>query len=107
DAATTAALSFNPPSSPALAGIVSADQVSVDTSTYTASFAAKDVAAGIAVTVSALGLTGAQSADYTLIQPGGLSADISTRLLSITANDVVMSHADGTTLTAFTSAGLQ
>ena len=79
-------------------------------SSYTATFASPDVGTGISVTVSGLGLTGADAGNYTLTQPTGLAADITPAALTITANDVTMTYADGTTLngaSGFSASGLQ
>ena len=53
-------------------------------SSYTATFASKDVADGIAVTVTALGLDGAGAGNYSLTQPTGLAANITPKALTVT-----------------------
>src|SRR5205807_304430 len=52
------------------------DSVTLDASAAVATFAQKDVGTGLSVTVTGLGLAGAQSNDYTLAQPSGLIANI-------------------------------
>jgi hypothetical protein len=66
DGTTTATLST---SSAALQGVISGDTVSLDISSYIATFASKNVANSIAVNVTGLGLTGPQAGNYTLTQP--------------------------------------
>jgi hypothetical protein len=89
-----------------LNGIVGADDVTL---TGTGTFAQTDVGSGIAVTSTST-LGGTKAANYSLTQPTGLSANITSRALTITANDV--SKLPGVVLTsgsgssAFTSSGL-
>lgn len=89
-----------------LSGIVGGDGVTLN---GTGTFASTNVGTGISVTSTST-LSGAQAANYTLTQPTGLSANITAKALTITANDV--SKVFGTTLTggsgstAFTSGGL-
>ena len=66
DGTTTATLSAG---SAVLQGVISGDTVSLDISSYTATFASKNVANSIAVNVTGLGLTGPQAGNYTLTQP--------------------------------------
>jgi len=80
----------------ALSGVLNSDDVSLDTSGYTASFADKNVGTGKAVTVSGLSLAGADAGNYALVQPTGLTADITTATITVsgvTANSKVY---DGT-----------
>lgn len=65
--------------------------------TGTASFADKNVAEGIAVTVIGYGLTGTDAGNYNLLMPTGLEASITQKLL--TAEGLVISDKvyDGTT----------
>jgi hypothetical protein len=75
-----------------LVGLVNGDNVTLNTSSATATFATKDVGTGIAVTVSGLSPSNNQAGDYTLTQPTGLSADITPFALTvrgIMANDKV------------------
>lgn len=94
---------------PALSGVVGGDAVSL-TGTPTFTFVNATVGNGKTVNTTGYSLTGAQAANYTLTQPS-LSANITARALTITANDV--SKVQGVLLsggagsTAFTSSGLQ
>jgi hypothetical protein len=93
----------------ALSGVVGADVVSL-TGTPTFSFTSANVGTGISVTTSGYSLTGANAGNYTLTQPT-LSANITVRSLTITANNVSkvqgVSLSGGAGSTAFTSSGLQ
>jgi hypothetical protein len=79
------------------AGVVSGDDVTLDTNGYSAVFASVDVDTNIAVTVSGLTLDGADATNYTLTGPVILTANITPAPLTvtgITASDKVY---DGTT----------
>ncbi len=73
DGTTSATVAFSEAS---LVGVVSGDSVSIDASGYTATFGTKDVGTDKAVTVTGVGLSGADAGDYTLSQPSGLTASI-------------------------------
>jgi trimeric autotransporter adhesin len=109
DSTTSGSLSF---SAAALSGVIAGDvgNVSVNTgSAYTATFASANVANGIGLTVSSLGLSGSAAGNYTLTQPTGLTANITPASLTVTAKNVNMTYADGTTFntsTGFTTSGL-
>ncbi len=93
DGTTTATLNA---STAALAGVFGTDDVTLDTSAASGTFASKDVGTGIAVTIAGLAIGGAQASDYTLTQPTA-TANITAAALSvsgITAKDKVY---DGTT----------
>ena len=90
---------------PAISGLVAADEgdVTVVTTNATAKFADKD--AGTAKTVNFFGykLTGAKAGNYTLsAQPASVTADISPQELTITAVTVEDKTYDGTTTAAVT-----
>jgi predicted RNA-binding protein with TRAM domain len=93
----------------ALSGIVGGDAVTL-TGTPSFTFSSSIVASGVSVSTSGYSLTGAQAANYSLTQPT-LSANITVRSLSITANNV--SKIQGVLLSggagsnAFSSSGLQ
>jgi hypothetical protein len=93
----------------ALSGIVGADDVSLS-GTPSFTFSSSIVASGVSVSTSGYSLTGAQSANYSLTQPT-LSANITVRSLSITANNVSKIQgvllSGGAGSTAFSSSGLQ
>jgi endonuclease YncB( thermonuclease family) len=88
----------------ALVGVVTSDTVSLNTNGYLANFASANVGNGIAVTVSALTLSGASAGNYTLTQPVGLTANITAAQVTIgsglTANNKVY---NGTTTATLTS----
>jgi hypothetical protein len=89
-----------------LNGVLAGDAPSVRLSTngYTATFASAGVANGIGVTVSGLTLTGASATNYTFTQPAGLTANITSKGVTITsgitANNKVY---DGTTAATISS----
>jgi len=93
----------------ALSGVVSPDVVSL-TGTPTFTFSSANVGTGISVSTSGYSLIGGDAANYTLTQPT-LSANITVRSLTITANDVNkyagVALTGGAGSTAFTSSGLQ
>ena len=72
DGTTTATIT----GTPTLVGVITPDDVTVDASAATAQFASSATGTDIAVTVSGYALTGADAANYTLVQPTGLTADI-------------------------------
>ena len=85
------------------------DDVTLSPSGYTATFAQANVGTGISVTISGLSLSGADAEDYTLTSPPSPSANIDQAPLTITATNVSMTYADGTTLNGsidFTADGL-
>jgi hypothetical protein len=85
DATSAAALSFG---SASLVGILSGDNIVLDTAGATGTFASVDVGTSIAVAASGFGLGGTAAGNYQLTQPTGLAADITPRSLavSITGN---------------------
>jgi hypothetical protein len=80
DGTTTATISSN---NVVLTGVLAGDTVSLSTNGYTAMFASAGVGNGIEVTVSGLSLTGANATNYTLMQPVGLTANITPKVLTI------------------------
>jgi hypothetical protein len=62
----------------ALSGVLGNDQVSVSPSGYTAIYSSPNVGTNIPVSVTGLSLTGSAAGNYVLIQPTGLSGDITT-----------------------------
>ncbi len=108
DGNTTATLS----GTPALVGVITADLSEVSISgTYTANFASAAVANNIPVTVSGYSLAGSVAGNYSLTQPAGLTANITSAALlnqTITFNplaNVTYGDADFN-LTASASSGL-
>ena len=104
DATTNATLAF---STPSLSGVIGSDVVSVNQSTGGGSFADANVANNKAVTVSGLGLTGHDAADYTLTQPSGLTANITPASLTVTADSKSKHYGDTDPALTYTTAGLQ
>jgi len=71
-----------------LVGIISPDVVSINT--RTGSFATKTVGTGKTVNVTSITLTGTDAGNYTVTNPTGITADITTKALTVTgvtAND--------------------
>ena len=50
--------------------------------TASGAFPAKTIGSGLAVTISGLGLSGAQAGDYSLTAPAGVTANITTKALT-------------------------
>jgi len=79
DGNATASVTF--PTTPA--GVIAPDDVTVESSGYSATFASADVADNIDVTVTGVTLAGAQAGNYTVSQPTGLKANITKLNLTI------------------------
>jgi hypothetical protein len=95
DGTTTATLSLG---SAGLSGVLSGDTGKVSLgSSYTAAFADANVGAGKAVTVIGLGLSGTAAGNYTLIQPSGLTANITAATLTVSGITANNKAYDGTT----------
>lgn len=73
--------------------VFSGDVVDLDTGAATGAFADPNAATGIAVTASGYTISGADAANYTLIQPQGLTADITPAPITLTS---VVKVYDGT-----------
>ena len=80
DGNTTATVDFT---SATLVTVVSGDVVTINSSGYSASFATKTVGNGKPVTVTGVALSGGDAGNYTVTQPGGLTADITAKNLTI------------------------
>lgn len=65
--------------------------------TATATFASKDVAKGIAVSVSGFTLSGAQASNYSVTQPTALTANITAKTLTVSGVTAANKVYDGTT----------
>ena len=84
-----------------LDGVVSGEDVSLDNA-GSGTFAQSDVGTGVDVTAS-MTISGADAGNYTLTQPGGLSADITAKELSISGSFAVEDKEyDGTTTATLT-----
>ena len=84
DGTTAATISLN---NVVLNGVLAGDATNVVLSTngYTANFVSANVGTGITVTVSGMSLSGPGSTKYTLIQPMGLTANITPATLTVSA----------------------
>ncbi|WP_309329386.1 YDG domain-containing protein [Mucilaginibacter sp.] len=80
DGTTTASIS----GTASLVGIIGTDVVTLG-GTPIAVFASQNVATGISVTVTGYALSGASAGNYTITQPSGLTANITTATLNIVA----------------------
>jgi trimeric autotransporter adhesin len=79
-----------------LSGVVGSDNVTLNSTGYTASFASKTVANGVAVTVSNLALGESAAVNYTLTQPASLTANITPKALTVTGLSANSKIYDGT-----------
>jgi hypothetical protein len=100
DANTTAALSGG-----SLAGVFSGDNVTL-ASTLTGQFDTKNVGTGKAVTVSNVNLTGTDANNYTVINSGNLSADITPASLAVTANSLSKTYGANEPVLTYAISGL-
>ena len=94
-----------------LSGVLSVDASNVSlggTPVYT--FASSSVGSAISISTTGYSISGSASGNYSLTQPA-LSADITTKSLTVTANDVSKTAGvvitGGSGSTAFTSSGLE
>ena len=86
-------------------GVVSGDDVTLDTSGASGTFDTKDVGTGINVTVSGLALTGADAGNYVLTEPT-TSADITAATVTVTGLAVASKEYDGTTDATLDTSGV-
>jgi hypothetical protein len=86
-------------SSAALVGVAVGETVTLNTTGVIATFANKDVATGIAVTISGLALSGPQAVNYTLTQPT-TTANITPAPLTVTGITASDKAYDATTAAA-------
>jgi len=103
DGTTTATISSN---NAVLSGVVAGDTANVALSTngYTAVFSTAGVGTGKVVTVSGLTLSGTAAGNYTLTQPTGLSANISSATVTVTSGLTANNKTyDGTTTATISS----
>ncbi len=92
DATATASLSGG-----ALAGVLGGDTVTLNSGSASGAFADKNVGTDKAVTASGYTLSGTDVGNYTLIQPTGLTADITPAMLTAGLTGNVDKTFDGTT----------
>ncbi|WP_322963859.1 YDG domain-containing protein [Sphingomonas fuzhouensis] len=76
------------------------DVVALVTGGATASFADKNVGSGKAVTASGYAISGTDAGNYTLVQPTGLTADITQAVLAVTGVTAQSKVYDATTTAA-------
>ncbi len=101
DATTSATLS----GTPVLNTIVPGDDVSI-TGTPTASFGSKTVGTAKPITVTGFTLAGTKAGNYTVTQPTGLTANITTKALTVTGAVAQNKDYDGSTAATITGATL-
>ena len=94
DGTTDATVDF---SGASLVGVVDSEDVVLDSSAYSASFATKDVGDDIAVSVDGVAITGGDAGNYTLAQPSGLTASITAAELTVDGAVADDKTYDGTT----------
>jgi hypothetical protein len=80
-----------------LAGVLNGDDVTLVTSNAVAYFADKNVGTNKPVTVTGLALDGAAAANYTLVDPTNVTADITTAGLTVAGVTAASKVYDGTT----------
>jgi hypothetical protein len=102
DRSATASLS----GTASLVGVVSPDVVTLNTGSAVATFADAIAGTAKAVTVSGYSLGGANAANYTLVQPSSLTANISAKPLTVTGTTTGKQY-DGSNLAPLTGATLQ
>ncbi len=88
-----------------LSGLIGGDVVNVSGSASFA-FSDKNVGTGKTVTVSGLGLTGADAGNYTIASTATSSADITPATLWVAANSASMIYGDGVPSLGYTYGGL-
>jgi hypothetical protein len=96
DGSTSATLNFG---SASLVGVVSGDsssEVDIDSSSASGTFASSAVATGVAVSVSGVALSGSKASSYSVSQPTGVTADITSasRSLSFSVTSYSKTYGD-------------
>jgi len=97
---------------PSLVGVEALDlaNCTLDATLASGTFASANAANGIGVTITGYALAGTAAGNYTLTQPSGITANITPKALTITANTINKTYGDvlttGAGATAFTSSGL-
>src|SRR5206468_6925990 len=89
-----------------LAGVISPDLVSINSSAYAATFDNKNVGNGKPVTVTGVTLSGADATNYTVSQPTGLAADITPKNLTISGAVAQNKPYDGTATATVSFSGV-
>jgi MBG domain (YGX type)/YDG domain/HYR domain len=78
-----------------LVGVASGDNVALDVSAAAGFFADKNVGSGKSVTVTGVALFGDDSPNYTVSQPNGLTADVTPRPITVTADAKTKTYGNG------------
>lgn len=89
-----------------LSGVLFNDQVSLNTTNATGTFASPNVGTAVPVTVTGLSLQGPQATNYVLQQPTGLTAVITPAPLSLIANNQTMNYGGPVPALTYTAKGL-
>ena len=89
-----------------LSGIFGSDTVSLDTSSASAAFDNKNVGTSKTVTISSLGITGTDAANYTIASNASTTADITAKTLGIGAPSAANRAYDGTDTASITAGSL-
>jgi hypothetical protein len=100
DGNTTASIS----GTAALSGVIGSDVVNIVSTGASANFNNENVGTGKAITVSGYTISGTDAGNYTVSQPTGLTANITTKALTITGITASNKEYDGT-ITANISGG--
>ena len=93
-----------------LTGIIGSDQVSIlnantPASAGTAAFNSANVSATQATSITGVVLTGSEAANYTVIQPSGITAAITPLSLTVAGTSVASKVYDGSTAATISNAG--
>ena len=80
---------------PTLVGVLNSETVTLDASAASASFASSEVGTGIAVTVSGYTISGTASSNYSLSQPTGLIANITSSATPVISSTLIASSTYG------------
>jgi gliding motility-associated-like protein len=104
DGTTTAALNTG---SATLIGVIGADVVALNSTGVTGYYANKNVGTSKIISTSGFALSGTDAVNYTLTQPA-LTADLSPKALTITANNLIKHYKTPLTFTGteYTTAGI-
>ncbi len=105
DATTAASLNTG---SASLGGVIGAEVVSLDSTNRSALFSDKNVGTGKAVSTAGFALSGADASNYSVMQPAGVTADItkaSVTLSGITASNKVYDATTDATVSGGTFSG--
>ncbi|MCX6955678.1 MAG: YDG domain-containing protein, partial [Verrucomicrobia bacterium] len=94
DATTAAPLTTT---AAALVGVVDGDAVTLSTTHAAGTFAAKTVGTAKPVTVTGLAISGADAGNYALTQPTGLTADVTSKNLTVAGVTAASKAYEGTT----------